>query len=98
LGEHDFSAFRAAGCTAPTPVRRITEARVDREGDLVHFTVTADAFLRHMVRILTGTLIQVGEGRLAPQEFDGVLAARDRRRAGKTVLPHGLTLVRVHYA
>ncbi len=97
LGEHDFSAFRAAHCTAPTPVRRVSEARLEREGDLVHFVLTADAFLQHMVRIIMGTLLQVGEERLTPGGFQAILASRDRRGAGKTLEPRGLCLVQVHY-
>lgn len=97
LGEHDFSAFRAAHCTAATSIRRVAEARFEREGDLAHFFITADAFLQHMVRILMGTLLLVGEGRLTPQGFGAVLGSRDRGRAGKTLDPRGLYLVRVHY-
>jgi tRNA pseudouridine38-40 synthase len=97
LGEQDFSAFRAAHCTAPTPVRHVTEARLEREGDLVHFVITADAFLQHMVRIIMGTLLQVGVGRITAEEFQAILASGDRRRAGKTLDPRGLSLVRVHY-
>ncbi|HYB72137.1 MAG TPA: tRNA pseudouridine(38-40) synthase TruA [Candidatus Sulfotelmatobacter sp.] len=97
VGEHDFSAFRAAHCTAPTPFRRVTDARLDREGDLVHFLITADAFLQHMVRIIMGTLVQVGVGCLTPEGFQAILASGDRRRAGKTLDPRGLCLVRVHY-
>lgn len=97
VGEHDFSAFRAAGCTAPTPVRRVSEARLEQEGDLIHFVITADAFLQHMVRIIMGTLLQVGEGRLTPKGFQAILASGDRRRAGKTLDPRGLFLVQVHY-
>ena len=98
VGEHDFSAFRAANCTAPSSVRRVFEARIEREGDLAHFTITADAFLQHMVRIITGTLLQVGESRLTPSGFQNVLVSRDRTRAGKTLDPRGLCLVHVSYA
>ena len=97
VGEHDFSAFRAAHCTAPSPVRRLAEARLEREGDLVHFIITADAFLQHMVRIIMGTMLQVGEKRLTPTGFQRVLASRDRRQAGRTLDPRGLCLVRVRY-
>jgi len=97
VGEHDFSAFRAANCTAPSPVRRVSEARIERQEDLAHFTITADAFLQHMVRIIMGTLLQVGEGRLTPAGFEEVLASRDRNRAGKTLDPRGLCLVHVTY-
>ncbi len=97
VGEHDFSAFRAAHCTAPSPIRRVAEAHFAHEGDLTHFLITADAFLQHMVRILMGTLLLVGEGRLTPHGFQAVLDSRDRTRAGKTLDPRGLCLVRVHY-
>ena len=97
VGEHDFSAFRAARCSAPSPVRRVGEARFVPEGDLLHFLITADAFLQHMVRIVMGTLLQVGEGVLTPGGFQAVLGSRDRARAGKTLDPRGLCLVRVHY-
>ena len=79
-------------------MRCVAEARLDREGDLVHFVITADAFLQHMVRIIMGTLLQVGEERLTPGGFQAVLESRDRRRAGKTIDPRGLCLVRVNYA
>lgn len=97
VGERDFSAFRAAHCTAPSPIRRVTEARWERQGDLAHFVITADAFLQHMVRIIMGTLVSVGEKRLTADGFQAVLASGDRRRAGKTLDPRGLCLMRVHY-
>jgi tRNA pseudouridine38-40 synthase len=97
VGEHDFSAFRAAHCSAPSPFRRVGEARFLREGDRLHFLITADAFLQHMVRIIMGTLLQVGDGKLTPQGFQAVLESRDRARAGKTLDPRGLCLVRVLY-
>ncbi len=98
VGKHDFSAFRAAHCSAPTPIRRVTESRLERNGDFAHFTITADAFLQHMVRIIMGTLLLVGEGRLTPEGFQAILASGDRRRAGETLDPRGLCLVRVQYA
>ncbi len=97
VGEHDFSAFRAAHCSAPSPVRRVAEARFVHAGEVTHFVITADAFLQHMVRIITGTLLLVGEGRLTPPGFQAALASRDRRRAGKTLDPRGLCLLKVHY-
>jgi tRNA pseudouridine38-40 synthase len=97
VGEHDFSAFRAAHCSASSPIRRVTAAHFVQEGDFAHFVITANAFLQHMVRIMMGTLLQVGEGRLTPPGFQTVLASRDRRRAGKTLDPRGLCLVRVNY-
>jgi tRNA pseudouridine38-40 synthase len=97
IGTHDFSAFRAGTCTAATPVRSVLDARWRAEGDLLHFEITADAFLQHMVRILVGTLLEVGRGKRAPADVAVILASGDRRRAGKTAPPHGLCLVQVHY-
>ncbi len=97
LGEHDFSAFRATGCTAATPVRRVSEARFTTEGERLHFFITADAFLMHMVRIIVGTLVEVGTGKLTPAGFRDILKSCDRGRAGKTVPPHGLCLMGVRY-
>ena len=97
IGTHDFSAFRAGTCTARTPVRTVMEAAWRTEGDLWHFEITANAFLQHMVRILLGTLLEVGRGKRPPAEVADILASRDRRRAGKTAPPQGLCLVRVHY-
>jgi tRNA pseudouridine38-40 synthase len=97
IGTHDFSAFRAGTCTAVTPVRTVMDAAWRRENDLWHFEITANAFLQHMVRILVGTLLEVGRGRRPPAYVAEVLASRDRRRAGKTVAPHGVCLVAVHY-
>ena len=97
VGEHDFEAFRAMGGTTKTSVRTMHEANVRREGDLVLFTVTGSGFLYNMVRIMTGTLMSVGEGKLAAEDISAILASRDRARAGRTVPPQGLTLVKVEY-
>ncbi|OGB95183.1 MAG: tRNA pseudouridine(38-40) synthase TruA [candidate division NC10 bacterium RIFCSPLOWO2_12_FULL_66_18] len=97
VGTHDFSAFRAASCTARTPVRTVLDASWRIAGDLWHFEITANAFLQHMVRIVVGTLLEVGRGRQDPAEVEAALASRDRRRAGKTLPPHGLCLVEVQY-
>jgi tRNA pseudouridine38-40 synthase len=97
VGTHDFSAFRAGTCAAGTPVRTVLQASWRAEGDLWHFEITANAFLQHMVRILIGTLLEVGRGKHHSSYVRDVLASRDRRRAGKTAPPHGLCLVEVHY-
>lgn len=97
VGTHDFSAFRAGTCAAGTPVRTVLQASWRPEGDLWHFEITANAFLQHMVRILVGTLLEVGRGKHRSSHVRDVLAGRDRRRAGKTAPPHGLCLVEVHY-
>jgi len=96
-GEHDFSAFRAAGCDAAGPVRRIFSSRVSRRGDLVLYRIEATAFLRHMVRNIVGTLAEVGQRRREAQSIAALLASRDRALAGMTAPAHGLCLTRVDY-
>ena len=98
LGEHDFSAFRATGCGAHTPNRRIDEILVVREQDLVYIDVVGNAFLRNMVRIVAGTLVEVGRGRRGRQSVAEALASRDRRRAGQTAPAQGLCLEKVIYS
>ena len=97
LGEHDFSAFRAAGCQASNAVREITRIRVDRDGDWIVLDITANAFLQHMVRNIAGTLVAIGRGEEGVDWAGRVLAGRDRTGAGIAAPPHGLTLVRVCY-
>ena len=96
-GEHDFSSFRAAGCDAAHPVRKVYRTSLDRRGDLLVFTVEATAFLRHMVRNVVGTFIEVGRGLRTSQSFTELLEARDRTKAGPTAPAHGLFLVEVKY-
>lgn len=98
VGEHDFSAFRAAECQARNPVRVIREISVSRRGDLVCFDVTANAFLQHMVRNIVGALVYVGCGRQSPEWVAEILRARDRSRAAPTISANGLYLFAVEYA
>ena len=97
LGEHDFSAFRAAGCRANTPHRHISHISVERSGDWITLQVSANAFLQHMVRNITGTLATVGEGEQDPAWVARVLSSRDRKKGGIAAPPHGLTLMSVDY-
>lgn len=97
LGRHDFSSFRASGCTAKHPVRLVQRIAVAREGDAVHLDVDGHGFLRHMVRIVAGTLVVVGQGKKPPPWVAEVLEARRRDAAGRTAPAHGLTLVAVTY-
>jgi tRNA pseudouridine38-40 synthase len=97
-GEHDFAAFRAAGCAAKTTVRKLESiALSEPEPDLLVVDVRGNAFLRNMVRILVGTLVDVGSGRLAGAQVAEILASKDRVRAGITAPAHGLELVEVRY-
>lgn len=97
LGEHDFSAFRAAACQANTAMREVTDLVVSREGELVVVEVRANAFLHHMVRNIVGALLRVGRGDASPDWMAELLASRDRRRADVTAPPQGLYLLRVDY-
>jgi len=99
VGERDFSALRAAGCTARTAVRRIDDIAIGEPGPhRLDFDVRGNAFLRNMVRILVGTLVEVGEGRFTPAQVAEIVESRDRTRAGQTAPAHGLCLVEVLYA
>lgn len=97
LGEHDFTSFRAAGCDAPHANRIIYRADWTNEGELLVFTIEATAFLRHMVRNIVGTIYEVGRGLRNPESIAGLIALRDRMRAGPTAPAHGLFLVEVKY-
>ena len=96
-GEHDFSSFRGAGCDAAHPVRTVYASSLNRSGDLIVFTVEATAFLRHMVRNLVGTLVEVGRQQRSPQSFAALLDARDRTQAGMKAPAQGLFLMEVKY-
>ncbi len=97
LGTHDFAAFQAAGSTVTDTVRTVRLAAVEREGELVRFTVEADGFLYNMVRIMVGTLLEMAAGRLPWDAIPGILAGGDRAAAGATAPPQGLFLKRVYY-
>lgn len=102
VGQHDFSAFRAAAGRARRPVRTLRRLTVAPDPaalveGLIRVDLEADGFLMHMARILVGTLVDVGRGRLAPEATAGILAGRDRRAAGPTAPACGLYLVAVRY-
>jgi tRNA pseudouridine38-40 synthase len=97
VGEHDFSAFRAAECQSNSPVRRIDHLTVQRAGELVYIDVAANAFLHHMVRNIAGLLIEVGRGLRGADEVKTLLEGRDRRRNAPTADPEGLCLQRIEY-
>ncbi len=96
-GEHDFSSFQAADCDADTAVRRVFESCWEERGEEIVYRIAATAFLRHMVRNVVGTLVEVGNGTRPPETIAALLAARDRTLAGPTAPPHGLSLVGVDY-
>ena len=96
-GTHDFASYMAADSKIKDTVRTIYDARVEKKDRVIEFYVSADGFLYNMVRILTGTLIGVAEGRYAPSDIERITQAKDRREAGITVPAHGLFLNKVVY-
>ncbi|MDD6309189.1 MAG: tRNA pseudouridine(38-40) synthase TruA [Clostridia bacterium] len=98
LGEHDFAAFMAAGGSAKTSVRTIKTLSVLEEDGIIRIRISANGFLYNMVRIITGTLVCVGNGRLQSADIPAIIASCDRRRAGMTAPPHGLMLLETVYA
>ena len=97
VGEHDFRAFCASGNSSKTTVRTIYSLDVEKDGDFIKIRVTGNGFLYNMVKIIAGTLIYVGEGRIAPDNLPEIIASGDRRKAGKTSGPSGLVLVKIMY-
>ena len=97
VGEHDFRAFCASGNSSKTTVRTIYSLDIEKDGDFIKIRVTGNGFLYNMVRIIAGTLIYVGEGRIAPDNLPEIIASGDRRKAGKTAGPSGLVLVKIMY-
>jgi len=98
LGSHDFAAFQAADSDAKTTEREIVQSDIRRlQPALLEYEITGNGFLRHMVRTIVGSLVDIGRGRCPPEWLHDVLSSRDRRQAGRTAPPHGLFLVRVNY-
>lgn len=97
LGEHDFSSFKSSGTLNPSKVCFITRAEVEKQGDRVFIHLEGNRFLYNMVRTIVGTLLEMEGHKLPTEHMKMVLEARDRRKAGQTVSPYGLTLVKVEY-
>lgn len=97
VGEHDFKSFCSAGAQVQTTVRTIYAVKVTKEDDMVHIRITGNGFLYNMVRIIAGTLMQVGTGLMEPEQVKEILEARDRSKAGPTAVAKGLTLVEIRY-
>lgn len=97
VGEHDFKSFCSAGAQVQTTVRTIYAVNVTKEDDMVHIRITGNGFLYNMVRIIAGTLMQVGTGLMEPEQVKGILEARDRSKAGPAAVAKGLTLVEIRY-
>ena len=97
VGEHDFSAFRAAQCQAKSPVKHLYQLDICRHGEMLIFDLSANAFLHHMVRNIVGCLVYVGKGKHPPEWIVEVLSGRERSFAAPTFAPDGLYLRRIQY-
>ena len=97
VGEHDFSSFASVHAQTNTYVRTIYGLDVIREGDMIRIRVRGNGFLYNMVRIIAGTLIQVGAGIKQPEDIKNILAGKDRELAGPTAPAHGLTMIGLEY-
>lgn len=97
LGEHDFSSFKSSGTLNPSTICIIYEAQVSKAGDKVVIDIVGNRFLYNMVRTIVGTLLEIEGHNLEAEHIKDVLEARDRRKAGMTVSPYGLTLMKVMY-
>ena len=96
-GEHDFRAFKASGTSSKSSVRTIYKAKVEKQGDRIVIELTGNGFLYNMVRIIAGTLVDVGLRKIKPDEIPEIIENGERSRAGKTLPPQGLYLVKVEY-
>lgn len=97
VGRHDFSSFRGAGASRGGCLRKVKRLRISTEKDLVLLDIEADGFLHNMARIMAGTLVEVGRGKIAAGEVRRILRAKDRRQAGPTLPAQGLCLLKVKY-
>lgn len=97
IGEHDFKAFKASGTSSKSSVRKILDGSVRKEGERVIIEVTGTGFLYNMVRIISGTLLDVGLGKIKPEYIPSIIESKDRTKAGKTLPAHGLYLLQVNY-
>lgn len=97
VGRRDFSAFADGGSCHRNPVRTLSDVTLDADGPRLTFKFQGDGFLYHMIRILTGTLVAIGQNKLSGQDLPVIIAAGDRARSGKTMPPQGLCLERVYY-
>ncbi|MDD6193323.1 MAG: tRNA pseudouridine(38-40) synthase TruA [Lachnospiraceae bacterium] len=97
VGEHDFTSFSSVHAQTNTFVRTIYSLDVSKDGDMISIRVTGNGFLYNMVRIIAGTLVQVGAGMIEPEQMEEILAGKDRGLAGPTAPAHGLTMIGIEY-
>jgi tRNA pseudouridine38-40 synthase len=98
VGEHDFAGFRASNCAAKTTVRRIHSLDLVEDGSFLHLDVNGSGFLKNMVRIIAGTVVEVGQGKRSPDDVARLLREGNRQASGITAPPHGLCLMQVFFS
>ncbi len=97
-GQHDFKAFKASGTSSKSSIRTIYKAEIiEKENERIWIELTGNGFLYNMVRIIAGTLVDVGLGKISPEEIPNIIKSKKRENAGKTLKPQGLYLVEVKY-
>ncbi len=96
-GEHDFKGFKASGTSSKNSVRKIYKAEIKKDGDRILIELTGSGFLYNMVRIIAGTIVEVGLGKIKPEDIPDIIESKDRTKAGKTLPPYALYLVKVEY-
>ena len=96
-GEHDFKAFKASGTSSKNSVRTIYKTNIYKENNRIYIELTGNGFLYNMVRIIVGTLVEVGLGKIEPEKIQDIIKSKKRENAGKTLPPNGLYLVNVEY-
>ena len=97
IGQHDFASFCGSGAQVKSTIRTITSMSVDRDGDIITIRISGTGFLYNMVRIIAGTLIEIGNGQYPPERMQEILDACDREAAGPTAPAKGLTLIGIRY-
>lgn len=97
IGEHDFKSFCGTGAQVKTTVRTVKEIQIEKSGDRITIRITGEGFLYNMVRIIAGTLMDIGGGLYPPEKMKESLEAKDRKKAGPTAPARGLTLMKIQY-
>lgn len=97
IGEHDFKSFCGTGAQVKTMVRTVKEIQIEKSGDRITIRITGEGFLYNMVRIIAGTLMDIGGGLYPPEKMKEILEAKDRKKAGPTAPARGLTLMKIQY-
>ncbi len=97
IGEHDFSAFRSPDCTAKSPIKKIHLFNIEKTGDIIKITIRGSAFLHNMVRIMCGTLVMVGKGKIPVEEVKKILQAKNKHASPLTLNPEGLYFTKAEY-